>query len=141
MNAPHLARHNYLETEVLTAPPQKLQLMLIDGAIRFGQQARSLWTQGRDDEAGEAIIRCQQIVAQLLAGLRRESQPELVRQVAGVYLFVLNCLIDAHLNRNEQRLSEALAVLAEEQATWRAVCEKLGKQDTLKEPAGLRLNA
>jgi flagellar protein FliS len=141
MNAPHLARHNYLATEVLTAPPQRLQLMLIDGAIRFGQQARALWSQSRDDEAGEAIIRCQQIVAQLLAGLRQENQPELVKQVGGVYLFILNCLIDAHLNRSEQRLSEALSVLAEEQVTWRAVCEKLGTQGQAKEPAGIAFDA
>jgi flagellar protein FliS len=130
MNAPHLARQNYLATEVLTAAPQKLQLMLIEGAIRFGQQARALWSQQRDDEAGEAIIRCQQIVAQLLAGLRRESSSQLVQQIAGVYFFVLNSLIAAHLNRDEQKLSEALAVLAEEQATWRAVCEKLGSGQT-----------
>lgn len=128
MNSPHIALRNYLATEVLTAAPQKLQLMLIEGAIRFGQQARSLWRDGRNDDAGEAIIRCQQIVAQLLAGLKREDQAELPRQIAGVYLFVLNSLIAAHLNRDEQKLADALSVLAEEQTTWRAVCQKLGTQ-------------
>jgi flagellar protein FliS len=126
MNPPHIARHNYLATEVHTAAPQKLQLMLIEGAIRFGQQGQALWREGRDEEAGEAIIRCQQIVAQLLAGLRREGQPELSRQMAGVYMFVLNCLIAAHLNHDEQKLADAIAVLAEEQITWRSVCQKLG---------------
>jgi flagellar protein FliS len=126
MNAQHSARQNYLATEVNTAAPQKLQLMLIEGAIRFGQQAAALWRQQRDDEAGEAIIRCQQIVAQLLAGLRREDQAELSRQMAGVYVFILNSLIEAHLNRDEQKLADALSVLAEEQITWRAVCQKLG---------------
>jgi flagellar protein FliS len=140
MNAPHLARQNYLATEVLTASPQKLQLMLIEGAIRFGQQARALWRQERDEEAGEAIIRCQQIVAQLLAGLRREQQTELVRQIAGVYVFIFNCLIAAHLNHDEQKLSEALDVLAEEQATWRAVCDKLGT-DKADQRATLTLRA
>ena len=115
-----------LATEVLTAAPQKLQLMLIEGAIRFGQQARALWREGRNEEAGEAIIRCQQIVAQLLAGLKREDQPELSRRIAAVYVFVHNSLVAAHLNRDEQKLDDALSVLAEEQATWRAVCQKLG---------------
>jgi flagellar protein FliS len=128
MNSPHIALRNYLATEVLTAAPQKLQLMLIEGALRFGQQARSLWRDGRNDEAGEAIIRCQQIVAQLLAGLKREDQAELSRQISGIYVFVLNSLIAAHLNRDEQKLADALSVLAEEQATWRAVCQVLGTQ-------------
>jgi flagellar protein FliS len=128
MNSPHIALRNYLATEVLTAAPHKLQLMLIDGAIRFGQQARELWREGRDDVAGESIIRCQRIVAQLLAGLRRDEHPELARQIGSVYVFVLNSLIAAHLNRDEQKLSDALSVLAEEQITWRAVCRELGSQ-------------
>ncbi len=129
MNGPHIAR-NYLATEVHTAPPQKLQLMLIEGAIRFGQQARG-HLQAQDREAaGEAIIRCQQIVAQLLAGFEREGQPELTRQMAGVYVFILHSLVAAHLNHDEQKLAEALDVLAEEQITWRAVCQKLASQES-----------
>ena len=30
---------SYLESKVLTAPPQRKHLMLIDGAIRFGRRA------------------------------------------------------------------------------------------------------
>jgi flagellar protein FliS len=122
------ARQSYLATDVFTAAPQKLQLMLIEGALRFGHQALAFGRENRHEEAGEAILRCQQIVAQVLGGLRQENPPELVRQVAGVYLFILNCLIAAHLNHDEQKLSEALAVLAEEQVTWRQVCQKLGTQ-------------
>jgi flagellar protein FliS len=135
MNTPHIAMRNYVATDVLTAAPQKLQLMLIEGAIRFGQQARSLWSQGRDEEAGEAIIRCQQIVAQLLAGLKRDEQPELSRRIAGIYVFIHNCLVAAHLNRDAQKLDDALAVLAEEQATWRAVCQKLGTREAEATPS------
>ena len=31
---------NYLRTQVLTATPEQLQMMLYDGAIRFAEQAR-----------------------------------------------------------------------------------------------------
>jgi flagellar protein FliS len=142
MNSPHIALRNYLATEILTAAPQKLQLMLIEGAMRFGQQARALWNEGRDDQAGEAIIRCQQIVAQLLAGLKREEQPELSQQISGVYVFILNSLIAAHVNRDEQKLADALSVLAEEQVTWRAICQKLGTQNSeAGERQRLRLDA
>jgi len=34
------AAQNYLKTKVFTATPEQLQLMLYDGAIRFGEQAR-----------------------------------------------------------------------------------------------------
>ena len=128
---PAQASDNYLVTEVMTAAPQKLQLMLIDGALRFGQKAQQLWHVGRDEEAGEALLRCQQIVSQLMGGLNPEQLPELVRQVAGVYLFIFRALVAAHLNRDEKSLAEAMSVLVVEQETWRQVCEKLG---TTNEP-------
>lgn len=131
-------RNSYLTTEVLTAAPQKLQLMLIEGALRFGNQARALRREGRDEEAGEAILRCQQIVAQVLAGLRQENPSELIRRIAGLYLFIHEALIAAHLNRDEQKLADALTVLAEEQVTWRAICDKLGTRNESAE-AGARL--
>ena len=44
------ARDEYLTTEVLTAAPQKLQLMLVEAAIRFGRRAELHW-QNRENEA------------------------------------------------------------------------------------------
>jgi flagellar protein FliS len=124
---PH-ARENYLVTEVLTATPQKLQLMMIEAAIRFGQQARQQWQEGKTQAASDSLIRCQQIMAQLLGGMKPELDPELVSRVAGVYVFVFNCFVHAHLNHDQQHLDDALSVLAEEQQTWRLVCEKLGSR-------------
>ena len=122
------ARDNYLQTEVLTATPQKLQLMLIEAAIRFAGQAREHWNAQRDDAASEAIIRCQQIMAQLLGGVKPERHPELARRAAGVYAFIFNCFVAAHLNRDEKLLADAVSVLAIEQETWRQVCDKLGSR-------------
>jgi flagellar protein FliS len=136
-----LARDEYLVTEVMTATPQKLQLMLIDAAIRFGQQAQQHSRAGRDQEAGEAILRAQEIVSQLMGGLRPDHQPDLARQVAGVYLFIFRSLLDAHLNRSEKSLADALSVLKVEQETWRAVCAKLGTVQDEAPATGLRLDA
>ena len=41
------ARENYLQTQVLTATAQKLQLMLIEGAMRFANQGDSLLAEWR----------------------------------------------------------------------------------------------
>src|SRR5688500_7184359 len=119
------ARDNYLVTEVMTATPQKLQLMLIEAALRFGRPARDHALEGRTEQSGESLIRCQQIMAQLLGGLKTDQQPELSRRVAAVYLFVFNCFVHAHLKHDTRPLEQALEVLAVEQETWRAVCQKL----------------
>ena len=120
------AQDSYLETEVLTATPQKRQLMLIEGAIRFIERARHHWQAEENQEAGEALIRAQQIVTELLAGLNAEIAPDLVKKVAALYLFVFRTLIDANLSRDEKNLDDAVRVLEIQRETWRDVCRQLG---------------
>lgn len=120
------ARSHYLEAEVLTATPQKLQLMLIEGAVRFVARTRLFWQEGRNDEACETLIRSQQIVTQLLAALNDQIEPEIVRRVASIYLFVFRTLVDANLHRDPAKLDEVTRVLEIERETWRQLCEKLG---------------
>ena len=115
---------SYLETEVMTAPPQKLQLMLIEGAIRCGRQTQTHWKAGQDDQACETLIRAQQIVTELISGLNREAHPELVKKVASVYLFIYRGLVEAGLEHDEEKLDDAIRVLEEERETWRSVCKK-----------------
>ena len=123
----YAARSDYLTTEVLTAAPQKLRLMLIEAAIRLVHQARRHWDIGQDDVASENLIRCQEIVAELVAGLRAEqTDSDLVRKVAGVYLFIHRSLVAANLERSPEQLDEALNVLEIERETWIAVCKQLG---------------
>ncbi len=130
-------RENYLVTEVLTATPQKLHLMLVEAAIRAGQQARQHWRSGENEAAGEALIRAQEIMSELVAGLNREVDPDLVRRVASVYLFIYRSLMEANFLRDERKLDDALRVLEIERQTWRGVCEKLGSD----EPSAPRADA
>jgi len=118
------ARDSYLVTEAMTATPQKLQLMLIDGAIRFAQIARQHYRASRHEEAGEAIIRCQEIVTELVCGLNPTDHPELVRKVRGVYMFVFRTLTAAHVHNDDDQLAKALKILEIERDTWREVCQR-----------------
>ena len=117
---------SYLETEILTAPPQKLQLMMIDAAIRFGQRTLEHWKADQEEQACESLIRSQQIVTELINGLNREESPQLVGRIASVYVFVFRRLMEASLERSEEKLLDAIRVLKEERETWRQVCERVG---------------
>lgn len=119
------ARDEYLATEVLTASPQKLQLMLIDAAIRAASRAQSLWTGERTEAVTCAIVQCQSLVAQLIAGLVPNHESPLVQRVIAVYEFVHRTLVAAHRQRDPSRLADVLAVLEIERETWRQVCEQL----------------
>ena len=113
----------YLETHVLTATPQKLRLMLIEGAIRFARATADAWQRG-DREAGlESLIRCREAIGELIAGIQADSSP-LARQVAEIYLFLFTALTQAQLTQDQSQLESTIRILEEERETWRAVCEK-----------------
>lgn len=116
---------SYLGTEILTAPPQKLHLMLIEGAIRFAQRAREHWRASQYDQACEALIRAQDILSEMMAAVNRKVDAELAKKTAAVYLFIFRRLMEANMRRDEAKLDDALRVLEIERETWRLVCERL----------------
>lgn len=116
----------YLESEVLTASPQRLHLLLIEAAIRYIERTRTAWQRQDRDTAFETITKAQQIVAEMLAAMKMDGAPALVKQVAAIYTFVYRTLVEAGLKLDEKLLDDALRVLRIERETWSEVCLKLG---------------
>ena len=92
---------------------------------RSAERARQRWHEGHDEQAAESLIHAQQVVGQLLAGLRYDVDSDLVKRVAGVYLFVFRTLMEANYERNQSKLDDAIRVLQSERETWRQVCKRL----------------
>jgi len=118
------ARNSYLETQVNTATPQKLQLMLVEGAIRFAHQTMHHWEQQDEAAACESLIRCRRIVTELLNNVR-PNQSEVAKRAASVYLYLFQTLTDIQLHRQRERMADVLKVLAEERTTWQTVCKEI----------------
>ena len=115
----------YLAAKVLTAPPHRLHLMLIEGAIRFGREAQAAMERGDVPAASAPLTRMVDIVGELLAGVR-ERKTELNQKISELYLFLFRLVAEARVNDDSAKLAEALRLLEIERQTWRMVCEKLG---------------
>jgi flagellar protein FliS len=118
------ARDAYLETQILTATPQRLRLMLIDGAIRRLRAAQAAWQDGKMTEGLEALGHCRDIITEMIAGIQPEQTPA-AKQILGVYMFIYSTLVEAQLTRDAVRLRDVIRVLDEERTTWQAVCEQM----------------
>lgn len=125
---PGTARQQYLTTEVMTASPQKLHLMLIEGAMRFVYKARQHGAAGEDEPAREAVSRARRIMADILAGFKKDLDPGLVNQVTLLYGFVYRTLLEAAFSFDDAKLAGVLRILEIERDTWRQVCADLAGQ-------------
>jgi len=120
-----MQKSSYLESKVLTAPPHRLHLMLIEGAIRFGRQADAALQQGDATAAAGPLLRVIDILGEMLAAVR-EKKTELNQRLADVYLWVFCKVSEAKINSDAAALAEALRILEFERETWQMVCEKFG---------------
>jgi flagellar protein FliS len=118
----------YVETEVSTASPGRLVLMLYNGALRFISEAKAGITQGRIQDAHNKITRAADIVNELRLSLDKEAGGEIARNLDRLYDFVDYKLMMANVHKNAEELAEAVGILTDIRDAWAAIVasEKVG---------------
>lgn len=128
--------NEYLKSQIMTASPERLQMLLYDGAIRFCEQARSAMQAHDVPVVHDRLLRAQRIILELSGGLRTEVNPELCGKLASLYNYVYRLLIDANLHKEVAKLDEALELLHYQRETWQLVLQKLREERNGSVPAG-----
>lgn len=127
----------YLKTQVMTASPEMLQLMLWDGAIRFAEQGKDAILRQDTEGSYKALVRAQKIIVEISTALRREVDPDLCGKLAALYNFMYRRLVEANLQKNPAPLEEALKLMKHQRETWVMLMEKLAAQRAAEaQPAG-----
>ena len=119
----------YLRTKVMTAKPAELRLMLIDGAIRFTEQARRGYETRDYEVAYNGTSRAQAILLELVSSLRPEFAPELCKNVAAVYTFLYTSLVKASSTRDITAVDDVLRILRYERETWTMCMDALSREN------------
>lgn len=108
----------YLRNRVMTAKPEELRLMLIEGAIRFATVARDGLLNADYEAVYEGATQCQAILLELINSLDSSQAPELCNRLAGLYTFIYNRTVDAGHQRDPKMFNEAIELLKYERETW-----------------------
>jgi flagellar secretion chaperone FliS len=119
------ASNRYLDGRVATASQPELQLMLLDGALRFGRLARPMWGDAaRQIEADRLVTRARDIVEELVRSVSGGATPQSAR-LEEEYAFIFRQLATAQVGHDAAAFDSALELLAYQRETWRQACEKL----------------
>lgn len=103
--------------------------MLIDGAIRFTEQARRGYETRNFEMAFEGSSRAQAIVIELMNALRPDQAPELCERLTALYTYIYQCLVQAAAMRDLAQYDEALKRLRFERETWVLCMDELAKEN------------
>lgn len=118
----------YLRTRVLTAGPEELRLLLLEGAVKFASQGRDGLARKDYEASYNGISQCRAIVLELLTTIRADIDPDLMDKVKGIYTFIYQELTNANLEKSVERMDKIVQLLEYEAETWRMLMHKLATE-------------
>jgi flagellar secretion chaperone FliS len=107
----------YQQQSIMTAPPERLVVMLYDGAIRFFFQAAAALREDARATASERLDRGEAIIDHLLGTLDM-SAGEVAQRLEGVYVFCKRLLLEARLERDADKVDLVRGYLTELRDAW-----------------------
>jgi flagellar secretion chaperone FliS len=128
----------YLRTKVLTASPEELRLMLLDGALKFAHQGREGLVARNHEQSYNGISQCRDIVLELLTTIKPQFDPALCARVKDIYSFLYTQLVDASMEKSIPKLDGVIKVLEYERETWALLIDQLARERAAgQEPTAL----
>jgi flagellar protein FliS len=117
----------YTESSVLTASPERLVVMLYDGAIRFLHQAAAAMEGGDRQQAQYRLRRADAIVDELNLSLDM-TQGELPSHLRAIYLFCRRQIVEAIVQQAVEPIRVVIGLLAELRQSWDRLAREAAAQ-------------
>lgn len=117
------AINQYKQNTIATSTPEELTLFLYNGAIKFMNIAKIKIGENSIEEKSNALIRAQNIISELKYSLNMDY--EMSQDIAALYNFILEKLVDANLENKVENIDEALAITKEMRKTWIEIMEEV----------------
>lgn len=114
-------------TQVLTATPGQLVVIVYDVAIRSLKMAKAQLLERRFPEANQHILKAQEAVTLLQNALNFQAG-DLANKLEALYDFIKTKLINANVSKNAQSVEEALFLLEGLREAWAAIATGTGRR-------------
>jgi flagellar secretion chaperone FliS len=111
------AKLAYTEASVMTASPEKLVIMLYDGAIRFLTQAAAALRAGALTQSRDRVRRGQAVIEELNRSLDL-SQGEVAVRLRSIYGFCTRHLIESTAQSDPDGYEQVVELLAGLRESW-----------------------
>lgn len=113
---------SYMNSQVMTATPAQLTLMLYDGAIKFANIARKAIEDKEYEKANTNIHKVENIIEEFRATLNFDYP--VAEEFDKVYEYVYRRLVDANIKKDIEILDEVLGHIRGMRETWIEVMKR-----------------
>jgi flagellar protein FliS len=132
---------SYKETQIKTATPGRLVVMLYDGALKYlGLAMEALGAHHqRYDRASEYLIRTQDIITELMVSLDFDQGGEIARNLFNLYLWMNRELLQGNISKSCAPLEQVKKLLTELRGVWAEVADKPGLESVPRAAGGVNI--
>ena len=111
----------YQKTQVTTAKPEKILLMLYEGAIKFNKLSIVKMKEKNIAEKGKNISKTLAIISELMNTLDHEKGGQLAADLENLYMFMMDKLIEANMHNRVEELEVVERLLITLHTAWQDV--------------------
>ena len=101
----------YQTSNITTATPEKLMILLFDGAIQFLQKAKTAIAENNYKERSENIDGARKIIREFMRTIDLENGNDVSKQLFKLYNRMAMNLIKANVQRNSDKIDEVITDL------------------------------
>jgi flagellar protein FliS len=140
MNMNAQAYDQYRKTSVETVAPEKLLLMLYDGAIKKIDNAKRAIDNKDVNMAHQEIIKVEDIIVELMSTLNMDY--EISHSLFALYEYLYSQLVQANFKKDKAILTEVQGFLSELRDTWNDAIKNLKSSGAAEpnEKSGLNMS-
>ena len=98
----------YQTSNIATATPEKLMILLFDGALQFLQKAKSAIAENNIKERAENIDGARKILRELMRTIDLENGNDVSKSLFRLYNKMIMNLVKANVQRNAAKIDEVI---------------------------------
>jgi len=108
----------YQQTQIQTASPEKILIMLYDGAIQFLNKAKIAIENKNIEETHNNIIAAQRIITEFMNTLDLQTGGDMAKNLFSLYEYLHYRLVQANLKKDISMIDEVIDHLKDLKQTW-----------------------
>jgi flagellar protein FliS len=126
-------QNHYQTTEILTADPGRLILLLYDGAIASLRMGKEKLQAHEYEEKAQLLMKAHDIVSELLNTLDVERGGEIAKMLKSIYGYLLKRIMDSDFHKDIDAIDEVISHLVTLRETWQEIIQKSPEDATIQQ--------